>query len=120
MKKLKNIFSFHGTASRLEFWLVHLLWFPLLYTLKPLIIITEKLISGSGEVILTIFGLACCWASLATEVRRWRDRDKSWAWIFIKCIPVIGTLWAFIELGLFPQKIPENQRVDFTGTTPVD
>jgi len=39
------------------------------------------------------------WSSLAVTIKRWHDRDKSWVWIFITFIPVIGGIWAFIENG---------------------
>jgi uncharacterized membrane protein YhaH (DUF805 family) len=39
------------------------------------------------------------WIGLALEVKRWHDRDKSWLWIFIAFIPLVGPFWAFIECG---------------------
>lgn len=37
------------------------------------------------------------WVSLALQVKRWHDRDKSGAWVPIGAIPVIGGIWAFVE-----------------------
>ena len=32
-------------------------------------------------------------------IKRYHDRDKSGAWVFIILVPVIGALWSFIETG---------------------
>ena len=39
------------------------------------------------------------WISVAVQCKRWHDRDKSGWWFLINFIPIIGPLWAFIELG---------------------
>lgn len=36
---------------------------------------------------------------LALQVKRWHDRDKSWVWIFISFIPLIGAIWTLVEVG---------------------
>ena len=37
------------------------------------------------------------WISLAVSVKRWHDRDKSGWWILIGLVPLIGSIWQFIE-----------------------
>ena len=39
------------------------------------------------------------WMSLALQVKRWHDRDKSGTWVFINLIPFIGWIWSLIECG---------------------
>ena len=39
------------------------------------------------------------WISLAIQVKRWHDRDKSGWWALINIVPVIGGLWALVECG---------------------
>jgi uncharacterized membrane protein YhaH (DUF805 family) len=46
--------------------------------------------------------LVWLWTLLAVFVKRWHDRDKSGAWMFINLIPVIGWIWTLLECGLLP------------------
>jgi len=39
------------------------------------------------------------WGGLAGQVKRWHDRDKSGWMVLINFIPLIGMIWALIELG---------------------
>lgn len=39
---------------------------------------------------------------LAGQVKRWHDRDKSGWWVLIAFVPVIGPIWAVVELGFLP------------------
>ena len=39
------------------------------------------------------------WGGLAGQVKRWHDRDKSGWFVLINLIPLIGSIWAFVELG---------------------
>ncbi len=45
------------------------------------------------------FGIFFIWSRFAINVKRWHDRDKSAWWLLIELIPLIGSIWAFIELG---------------------
>ena len=51
---------------------------------------------ASLMLVLLVIGY---WNTLAMQVKRWHDRDKSWPWLFIGFIPFIGGLWMFVELG---------------------
>lgn len=55
-----------------------------------------------------LYGFAV-WFSLALDIKRFHDRDKSGWWIFIRFIPVVGSLWALVELGFLPGT-PWNNR----------
>ena len=59
-------------------------------------------VSGAVQAIAGIVALASYWMMLAASVKRWHDRNKSGAWIFISLVPFIGGIWAFIETGLLP------------------
>ena len=39
------------------------------------------------------------WTALALQIKRWHDRDKSWVWIFISFIPLVGAIWVLVECG---------------------
>ena len=42
------------------------------------------------------------WPQYAVAAKRWHDRGKSGWWSLIAFVPVIGGLWALIELGFLP------------------
>ena len=52
--------------------------------------------AGLGSV---IFFLIILWPAFAIQVKRWHDRDKSGWWVLINLIPIIGPLWALVEIG---------------------
>ena len=52
-----------------------------------------------GGILLTILGVLNIWCGLALSIKRWHDRDKSGWWVLINFVPIIGSLWAFIETG---------------------
>jgi uncharacterized membrane protein YhaH (DUF805 family) len=94
-----KLFLFSGVATRLTWWLVQI-------AVGPVIIVVSMVdISAGNEepgVIFMIVYLLVLWVLLATQVRRWHDRAKSGWWVFINLIPVVGQIWAFVELGFLP------------------
>ena len=46
-----------------------------------------------------IIMMALLWSSLAVQTKRWHDRNKSGWWNLIGFVPIVGPIWAFIELG---------------------
>ena len=50
-------------------------------------------------VALGMLGLSgvMIWSTLAMQVKRRHDRDKSWPWLFVGFIPVIGPFWVLVE-----------------------
>lgn len=60
-----------------------------------------------GGVILV--SLVSLWVSIATDVRRFHDRDKSGWWVFIVLIPVVGAVWLLIECGFLPGTVGPNR-----------
>jgi uncharacterized membrane protein YhaH (DUF805 family)/ABC-type dipeptide/oligopeptide/nickel transport system permease component len=99
---LQLYFSFDGRIGRQTFWLKGVL----LYSLILLIVaFAVGLIAGLAEspglfllLILPVYVLGF-WPSLAVQVKRWHDRDRSGWWVLIGFIPVIGSIWTLIELG---------------------
>lgn len=101
MKKILHIFSFTGTATRQEWWLVYLSWWILLFVVSGI----DSAITGNEEEtgwLFTIVVLVSIWPLFATQIRRWHDRGKSGLWCLVNLIPFVGTFWAIIELGFFP------------------
>ncbi len=93
-------FSLNGRIGRQTYWLKGAL--PLL-ALSAIAGIVDALVfphSGySGGPTRLLWQLLILWPSLALTVKRWHDLDKSGWWILIGLIPIVGTIWAFLETG---------------------
>ncbi len=113
------LFSFKGRAHRAHWWAATgaLIGLGLIVVL-PLLAAAgagvEEPDFGSDEVsgvavlvILAVY-LLILWVSLAIGVKRWHDRDKSGAWMFLALIP-FGSLWILIECGFLPGTDGPNQ-----------
>jgi Protein of unknown function (DUF805) len=48
---------------------------------------------------LLVFALFLAWMGFCITVKRYHDRGKSGWWYLLQFIPIIGPIWAFIELG---------------------
>jgi uncharacterized membrane protein YhaH (DUF805 family) len=105
---VRLFFSCKGRIRRRDYWLGHIAVTAAVYltivgsaVLSPdprASQINQILLVLSVLTVLSIVGLGL-WASVALQVKRWHDRDKSWPWLFITLIPFVGGLWLFVELG---------------------
>ena len=78
-----NALDFNGRSKRSEYWLA-----VLVHALVLLLLELFRLYA------LTNIYLFCIVVPLlAIQVRRLRDSNKSWKWIFIQFLPVIGIFW---------------------------
>ena len=108
---MKWLFSFSGRAGRGEWWKLNIIFWVL------------AIISGSIDGSMapaddpsalpipwvgTLVGLIIFIPSIALNVRRCHDRNKSGWWMLINLIPVIGNIWFFIECGFLPAKEEGN------------
>lgn len=106
-----NLFNFHGTATRSNY------WWPIIinYLLSGIIVtIIQNILGHPIDDIYTLTDLNISWISeliiilvwigmLSLMVRRMHDSDHSGFWVLIQFIPIIGTIWFFI-LTLFPSR----------------
>jgi len=93
---LKMLFSFEGRINRKPFWMF------LLIVLIGTIITTFIDMATTGQdsgIASLLFILVIFWPSLAIQVKRWHDRDKSGWWVLISIIPILGPIWALVENG---------------------
>jgi uncharacterized membrane protein YhaH (DUF805 family) len=105
------LFSFNGRIRRSHYWLAAIGSGVAIGVVAGVILtVTGAAASmagrGGGGPMATIGILLYClilalavYIGLALQVKRWHDRDKSWVWIFITVIPLIGAIWALVELG---------------------
>ena len=93
----QTLFLFKGRINRAKYWLIQLLM--LVTVFSAYISWNNSDFDGMPIVISTLFGVISTWISLAIQIKRWHDRNKSGWWVFIELIPFIGAIWAFVELG---------------------
>src|SRR4029077_13780167 len=48
-------------------------------------------------LLLIVLFVVMIWSTLAMQVKRRHDRGKSWPWLFVGFIPIIGPFWVLIE-----------------------
>ncbi|HXQ13417.1 MAG TPA: DUF805 domain-containing protein [Caulobacteraceae bacterium] len=109
------LFGFNGRIRRLHYWLASLgagLSLSVFYLLVFMILLAVARSTddfgatmSSPPIIIalllltTIYLVFAFWISLAVQIKRWHDRDKSGVWVLIAFIPVVGGLWSLIECG---------------------
>lgn len=86
-KMWKNGFNFSGRSTRKDYWLaslVHLVILCVVYVLMD-----KSIITSSGFIL--IYTVASFFPNLSLTIRRLHDIGKSGFWIFVDCIPLIGS-----------------------------
>jgi len=106
---MKLLFSFDGRINRKMYWINFLLMFALPFSIGIVIIDAAVLGNHKEPVLAAFIPLFLLWPSLAAQAKRWHDRDKSAWWILITLIPVIGAIWALIEVGFLRGTIGANR-----------
>ncbi|NUJ20917.1 DUF805 domain-containing protein [Pseudoalteromonas sp. 0802] len=103
------LFSFKGRIPRKTYWYSVLGMILASFVLMFLV----ALLTGGNEsaisVIMLILYIPLIWISLAIQVKRWHDRNKSGWWVLIGFVPLIGPIWALIENGFLAGDEAENR-----------
>jgi uncharacterized membrane protein YhaH (DUF805 family) len=108
MTIISKLFSFKGRIGRGTYWGFYLLFKFLAFIVG----LFATLVSNNSSeapidfilnfivlISILLFLIPYFWCGYAVIVKRWHDRDKSGWWALIGLIPLIGSLWQFIELG---------------------
>ena len=110
MMPLKRYTDFAGRSRRKEYWM-----FLLGVIIAAIILgIIEGILGLSGMVggvygpLTTLFLLAIIVPSIAVQVRRFHDQDKSGWFVLISLIPFIGGLIVFVFMCLEGTKGPNR------------
>ncbi len=117
-RSLTLLTSFYGRIGRGTYWMVSFLSFAVIgaAAFAPTVLFSGASagaapadeIPASANVpsryLAVFFGvfLINVWIGLATQVKRWHDRDKASGWVGINLIPIVGRIWAFVELFCLP------------------
>jgi uncharacterized membrane protein YhaH (DUF805 family) len=114
---MQLLFGFNGRTRRLHYWLASFGAGIGLSVVLMIVLILIEAVAGamsSGDlqaamsnpamiVVMTVligaYLVLAFWISLAIQIKRWHDRDKSGVWVLIAFIPVVGGLWSLIECG---------------------
>jgi len=99
MNVKEKYFSFEGRIGRRIFWFYYVL--PVMF-FSALIQVSINYYEGNGLVAFLLFfvNIMLFISMMAGFVKRLHDRDKSAWWLLLVYIPVIGTIYWFIDLGL--------------------
>ncbi len=112
---LRMFFSYKGRLRRRDYWFAYVTALVLMFVLLWLETSLQSAAKGNLALMLplALFSLALpfafLWSILAIQVKRWHDRDKSWFWLFIGFIPIIGGVWLFVELGCLDGTAGDNR-----------
>jgi uncharacterized membrane protein YhaH (DUF805 family) len=88
------LFGFSGREKRLPWWIATILVDLALGMIYA--IFGHPRPSG---LVLLLLAPPLIWISVAVQVKRWHDRDKSGWWFLMNFVPIIGLLWVLIECG---------------------
>jgi len=103
---LKQLYlSFEGRIGRQTYWLKGVLPFFIIGMVAAVI----DYYADTNNVLSTIVSILLIWPGLAVSVKRWHDRNKSGWWVLINLVPLIGSIWAFIEQGFLKGTEGANQ-----------
>lgn len=108
----QNFFTPDGRVDRMQFWLITLS--------QPAILLASHFVFHAmswSDLDMTTFVvlIVCYWPIL---IQRCHDRDKSGWWSFLILIPVLGQVWAVVELGVLRGTIGPNRFGPDPGTAP--
>jgi uncharacterized membrane protein YhaH (DUF805 family) len=117
---LSFFFSPLGRFGRAQWWLAQLavlaiVIIAVVLLLGMLDVTTEQ--TPSADVLLlsvglVIISLMLMWMGFCVTVKRYHDRGKSAWWYLIQFIPIVGGIWAFVELGFFAGDDGDNEYGD--------
>lgn len=92
----KNFANFSGRTSVGGYWWAYLANF-----------IVSFVIGLTGvEVLATVYALAALIPTISIAVRRLRDAGKSWGWLFINLVPLVG--WIIFIIMLCKPSVNSN------------
>lgn len=98
------LFSFRGIADRQSYWCFSIAPGLIFFALAALFNLPTRM-TGFGFTIATLLIL---WVSLAVAAKRCHDRGRSAWFLLVLLVPVVGPLWAMIELGFLPARQEGN------------
>jgi uncharacterized membrane protein YhaH (DUF805 family) len=109
------LFSFQGRIPRRVYWLALIATSIVMNALNFVVGFVGGLVlpeDARPAILLVVLPLAVVgfWMGLALAIKRWHDRGKSgWFVLITFIIPIIGWIWAFVEVGCLRGTVGPNQ-----------
>lgn len=93
--------SVEGRINRAKFWagIGVLIAIAIVAFLIDMVAGTQEALGGIG-LFSALATLVSIYFGICLYAKRWHDRDKSGWWTLITLVPVIGSIWILIELGM--------------------
>jgi uncharacterized membrane protein YhaH (DUF805 family) len=83
-----------GRISRQQWWIgVGILF---------VVSIVSSMLFGNEGIVPFIIGILMLVAGIMLHIKRCHDRGKSAWWCLLLIIPIVGFIWAIIDLGILP------------------
>ena len=103
------IFSPYGRFNRGQWWLFAVV--QVVMTAVAIMVFIGGIAAHTTPVLLAalLAFILVVWSGLCANIKRFHDRDKSGLWIVIGFIPIIGSIWLFVELGLMAGSDGDNR-----------
>jgi len=97
-----TLFGFKGRITRTTYWLVSMISFVV--NLIAIIVLGE-----AAPFLAIVFSVPAGWVALASQVKRLHDRGMSGWMSLVFVIPILGWLWALVELGFLRGTVGANR-----------
>jgi len=98
----KALFSFSGRVPRHVYWVALLTMLAINFRVCADLVDPTRNSSYSvtmSWITYLIWLPIAMWISLAVQIKRWHDLDKSGWWVLIGLVPIVGGFWVLIENG---------------------
>ena len=111
-------FSFKGRSTRAEWWLNHfIVGFGILFSMYiDVEILNYAFIEYKGALVggfvFLLFGIPLFCSNVSVVVRRWHDLNRSWLWILVHFIPIVGNLYGIYCCGFKRGTVGPNRYGD--------
>ncbi len=108
------LFSFSGRVPRSVYWLYFLAYYIVYFFFYLIIFVYRSARTEAGPLdfavltIISIFIFVSLYTSLAIQVKRFHDRDRSGWFLLLSLIPIVN-IWVLIELGFLRGSEGDNE-----------
>ena len=100
------LFGFEGRISRSTYWRLNLVVCFFSFAVYQFAIM---FLGRAALFLVIVCSVPGIWISLALQVKRWHDRDKSGWMVLILFIPILGALLTLVSLGFIRGTLGENR-----------
>ena len=96
-------FSFRGRINRAQWWAVKVVWLSVTGLISPL------QDSSIYTILALVWFVLFPWSWIASDIKRFHDRNFPGWLLLVGLIPVIGSIYCFVQLGFMRGDSGENR-----------